>query len=80
MKIVKKIQLKIVIFTAMKNRCILHGRVFVIKTVRNSCLIANCCLTTGNSIFNCKLSPIRDKMLFLSFLVRVFTIAAFPVG
>ena len=29
MKIVQKIQLKIVIFTAMKNRCILHGRVFV---------------------------------------------------
>ena len=29
MKIVKKIQLKIVIFTAMENRCILHGRVFV---------------------------------------------------
>ena len=29
MKIVKKIQLKNVIFTAVKNRCILHGRVFV---------------------------------------------------
>ena len=29
MKIVQKIQLKIVIFTAVKNRCILHGRVFV---------------------------------------------------
>ena len=29
MKIVKDIQLKIVIFTAVKNRCILHGRVFV---------------------------------------------------
>ena len=29
MKILKKIQLKIVIFTAVKNRCILHGRVFV---------------------------------------------------
>ena len=29
MKIVKKFQLKIVIFTAVKNRCILHGRVFV---------------------------------------------------
>ena len=30
MKIVKRFQPKIVIFTAMKNRCILHGRVFVI--------------------------------------------------
>ena len=29
MKIVNKFQLKIVIFTAMKNRSILHGRVFV---------------------------------------------------
>ena len=27
----KNIQLKIVVFTAMKNRCILHGRVFVMK-------------------------------------------------
>ena len=25
----QKFQLKIVIFTAVKNRCILHGRVFV---------------------------------------------------
>ena len=30
MKIVQKIQLKIVIFTAVKNRCVLHGRVFVL--------------------------------------------------
>ena len=29
MKIVKNIQLKIVIFTAVENRCILHGRDFV---------------------------------------------------
>ena len=29
MKIVKTIQLKIVLFTAVKSRCILHGRVFV---------------------------------------------------
>ena len=27
----KKNQLKIVIFTAVKNRCVLHGRVFVIS-------------------------------------------------
>ena len=32
MKKVKKNQLKIVIFTAVKNRCILHGRVFVIHS------------------------------------------------
>ena len=29
MKKSKKIKLKIVIFTVVKNRCILHGRVFV---------------------------------------------------
>ena len=36
MKIVKIFQLKIVIFTAFKNRCILHGRVFVmLPSVQN---------------------------------------------
>ena len=29
----KKNQMKIVIFTAVKNRCILHGRVFVMNIV-----------------------------------------------
>ena len=33
MKIVKKINLKIVIFTAEKNRCILHGRFFVMTYI-----------------------------------------------
>ena len=32
MKIVKKNTLKIGIFTAVKNRCILHGRVFVMSS------------------------------------------------
>ena len=31
MKKDKRFQLKIVIFTAVKNRCILHGRVFVMQ-------------------------------------------------
>ena len=30
-KVVKHIQQKFVIFTAVKNRCMLHGRVFVMK-------------------------------------------------
>ena len=34
MKTVKKLQLKIVIFTAMKNRCILHRRVFVMLVLQ----------------------------------------------
>ena len=32
MKIVKIFRLKIVIFTALKNRCMLHGRVFVMNS------------------------------------------------
>ena len=33
MKIDNKNQLKIVVFTAVQNRCILHGRVFVMKQI-----------------------------------------------
>ena len=33
MKIVEKNQVKIVIFTAVKNRCILHGHVFVMMSM-----------------------------------------------
>ena len=36
MKIVKKIQPKILIFTEVKNRCILHGRVFVMLSLHAS--------------------------------------------
>ena len=36
MNIVNKFQLKIVIFTAMKNRCMLHGRVFVMTGFAHS--------------------------------------------
>ena len=43
MKIVKKIQLKIVIFTAVKNRCILHGHVFVMGKVAVK-LTCSCCV------------------------------------
>ena len=34
MKIFQKNEMKIVIFTAVKNRCMLHGRVFVMKKHR----------------------------------------------
>ena len=37
MKIVKTIQLKMFIFTAVKNRCLLHGHFFFVKT-RTPCL------------------------------------------
>ena len=36
MKIVIKFQLKIVIFSAVKNRCILHGRVFVMVLLKTN--------------------------------------------
>ena len=35
MKIVLKNQLKVVIFTAVKNRCMLHGPVFVMRVKMN---------------------------------------------
>ena len=37
MKIVKTIQPKIVIFTDVKNRCMLHGRVFAMVSSPMSC-------------------------------------------
>ena len=36
MKIVKNIQPKSVIFTDVKNRCMLHGRVFVMRAMPSS--------------------------------------------
>ena len=43
MKIVKTNQLKIVIFTAVKNRCISHGRVFVMIEPKDNrlCFLSN---------------------------------------
>ena len=43
MKIVKKIQLKIVIFTPVKNRCILHGHVWLDS--REVALLSRQCTT-----------------------------------
>ena len=39
MKIVKKIQMKIVIFRAVKNCCMLHGRVSVMKHVVDTVIL-----------------------------------------
>ena len=41
MKIVKNFQMKIVIFTAVKNRCMLHGRVFVMILILNNIIENN---------------------------------------
>ena len=43
MKIVKIFQLKIAIFTAVKNRCMLHGRVFVMNCNCGSIFITKMC-------------------------------------
>ena len=43
MKIVKHFQLKTVFFTAVKNRCILHGRVFVMRVFNKATLQEMCC-------------------------------------
>ena len=52
MKIVKKFQLKIVIFTAVKNRCILHRRVFVMVSVYSKFYsIHKICLKLEHSFF-----------------------------
>ena len=48
MKIVKKIELKIVIFTAVKNRCMLHGHVFVMM-IYFRLLTGGCLLLHENS-------------------------------
>ena len=42
MNIVKQLQLKIVIFTAVKNRCILHGRVFVVRYFKPLAIFCEC--------------------------------------
>ena len=54
MKIVEKIQLKIVIFTAVKNRCILHGRVFVMisKFQVKKCDVFLCFVGTVRTAFS----------------------------
>ena len=58
-KNVLKNQLKIVIFTAVKNRCILHGRVFVM--VYN--LHVGICCTSG------KCMHVLNSLLFLEVII-----------
>ena len=50
MKIVKKVQLKIVIFTAVKNRCKLHGRVFAMGTARDRDFLCYPVLTSTHNL------------------------------
>ena len=52
MKIVKKIQKKIVIFTAVKNRCMLHRHVFVLDLKHRLWVLVEAVLTcTHNPYF-----------------------------
>ena len=48
MKIVNMIQLDIVIITAVKSRCILHGRVFVMSQERRDVQEKQICIIKDN--------------------------------
>ena len=54
MKKGKTIQLKIVIFTTVKNRCMLHGRVFVMISIQKTTqsLQITCSKNGGNLWMN----------------------------
>ena len=60
MKIVKKNQLKIVIFPTVKNPCILHGRVFVInypKSAMSPEILSSGCPTRSDTNTNWAVKP-----------------------
>ena len=59
MKIAKKNQLKIVIFTAVKNRCLLHGRVFVMSTNLGSTVEQTMMAECSNAILQATLPMAR---------------------
>ena len=63
MKIVKKNQMKIVIFTAVKNRCMLHRRVFASEAEhkRMSVLVAS--MTFPNDEFH--MSRVKSSKIYL---------------
>ena len=64
MKIVKKkIKLNIVIFTAVKNRCILHVRVFVMDTKFPSCVFTITCLCNIKRFYSCENDSFQFKNL-----------------
>ena len=69
MKQVKSLRLTIVIFTAVKNRCMLHGGVFVLMkprlTTRHSkqCLCEECTVVDNGpyTVLNCNVIVIIEK-------------------
>ena len=89
MKIVNKIQLKIIIFIAVENSCILHGRVFVIHKVKTAPKLTptqateNHNRTTaleGSEIKNWGLKHILQIMHSLNCLVKLVKFAVFSSG
>ena len=65
MKILKRNQLKIVIFTAVKNRCMLYGQVFVMLNIY---FIANYIRSRERYIeenIEDYIDVIRDSVLFM---------------
>ena len=61
MKIVKKNQLKIIIFTAVKNFCILHGRVFVMLTILDTIDLLSYCRADKVQICSLLFKPRCEK-------------------
>ena len=68
MKIVKQFQLDIAIFTAVKNRCILHGRVFVMGVS-----FGDGCLRLTRGIMGFSGQCFRKlKLVFINMIVTLF--------
>ena len=65
MNIVKNFQLKIVSFTAVKNRCILHGRVFVMMKITEIKQSLRPTLS-GNLGYRKLISEFRTLFIFLA--------------
>ena len=59
---VKINQLKIVIFTAVKNRCILHGRVFVMLNFLLTLIQQSVVISSTDIVYSCKIEARREKI------------------
>ena len=72
MKIVTKILLKMVIFTAVKNRCILHGHVFVMHAQ----LCKDCIMLINDIIYPAYnyITDIDDENLIIPFIPTICSV------
>ena len=78
MKIFKKVQLKIVIFTSVVNRYVLHGRVFVMGSFFNFSIYF---LTLSAEEFLAPWSSAEEIPLFrIDFLMAGSSMTSFPIS